>query len=202
MFRRSAPAWWTACSRPSTGTIRESIHDWSHSRTFTQVLFAAVAGLAVAWSVHRLFREPGSEFMGLASVWVPKGTVAPVASWPVLVPFGVVYGFYTFQIVLFLFARLLGGKGSFGAQSYAQSLFYAPLAIVQQSAAVTPVAGRVLFFILALWSLVPTTTSLKAAHGYSTGRAVLTWILPVILNVAVVIVVVAIRSRAAGVGPQ
>jgi hypothetical protein len=85
---------------------------------------------------------------------------------------------------------LLGGKGSFGAQAYAQSLFYAPLAVVQQVFAVTPIIGRPLFFLLAVYSLLPTTTSLKAAHGYSTVRAVITWLLPILLNVVVVYVVV------------
>jgi hypothetical protein len=108
---------------------------------------------------------------------------------------GVVYGFYSFQIVLFLFARLLGGRGSFGTQSYVQSLFYGPLALVQQVAAAIPDVGRFLFALLAAGSLIPTTTSLKAAHGYSSTRAVLTWVLPIILNVVVVIAVVILVSR-------
>jgi hypothetical protein len=113
-----------------------------------------------------------------------------------VVPLGVVYGFYTFEIVLFRFARLLGGKGSFGAQSYAQSLFYGPLALVQQVAAVVPTVGPLLFALVAVGSLIPTTTSLKAAHGYSTVRAVLTWVIPVVLNVAVITGVVILLSRA------
>jgi hypothetical protein len=108
----------------------------------------------------------------------------------------VVYGFYSFEIVLFLFARLLGGKGSFGAQSYVQSLFYGPLALVQQVVAVIPGVGRLLFVLVAAGSLIPTTTSLKAAHGYSTVRAVLTWVLPIILNVVVVTGIVILVSRA------
>jgi hypothetical protein len=136
------------------------------------------------------------EFMGLASVWVKSGTPAPVADWVLLVPLGVVYGFYTFQIVLFLFARVLGGKGSFGTQSYVQSLFYGPLALVQQVVVVTPSVGRLLFALVAVVTLLPTTTSLKAAHGYSSARTVLTWVLPVILNVVVVIGVIVLVSRA------
>jgi len=97
--------------------------------------------------------------------------------------------------VLFLFAKLLRGKGTFRDQSYTQSLFYAPLAIAQQALAVTPVVGHAGFAALALASLVPTTTSLKAAHQYSTGRAVLTWVLPIILNVLITIVVVMVSLR-------
>jgi len=113
--------------------------------------------------------------MGLASIWVRSGTSPPIGSWAAIVPLGVIVGFYDFEIVLFIVARLLGGKGSFGTQAYVQSLFYAPLAILQQVVVVTPTLARPLFALLAVCSLIPTTTSLKAAHGYSMLRAVLTW---------------------------
>jgi hypothetical protein len=77
-----------------------------------------------------------------------------------------------------------------------QSLFYGPLALVQQVVVVIPAAGGVLFALVALGSLLPTTTSLQAAHGYSSVRAVLTWVLPVILNIVVVVGVVVLLSRA------
>ena len=120
----------------------------------------------------------------------------PWGSWLILVPLGVVYGFYSFEIVLFIFARILGGKGSFGAQSYVQSLFYSPLALVQQVLAVIPLVGLPLFMLVAAGSLIPTTTSLKAAHDYSALRAILTWLIPIVLNVVVVTGIVILISRA------
>jgi hypothetical protein len=189
-------AWWRVCSRPSTDTFRQAANGQSHVKTFAGVLVAAIFGAGLSWVAHRLLHDPRVEFMGLASAWVKTGTPAPVADWVVLVPLGVIYGFYTFQIVLFLFARILGGKGSFGAQSYVQSLFYGPLALVQQVVVVIPTAGRLLFALVAVSSLLPTTTSLKATHGYSSVRAVLTWVLPVILNVVVVVAVIVLASRA------
>ncbi len=195
MATRSVRAWWDACTKPWTETFARAIGDAGHARAFANVALAAVLGVAISWLLHRILAQPGSEFMGLASVWVREGTASPVASWLLVVPFGVVYGFYTFQIVLFLFAKLLRGKGSFCAQSYAQSLFYAPLAIVQQAAAATPVVGRAVFALVALASLVPTTTSLKAVHRYSTSRAVLTWVLPIILNIVITILIVVVSSR-------
>ena len=132
--------------------------------------------------------------MGLASIWVRSGTPPPFATWPIVVAGGVIVGFYDFEIVLFIFARLLGGKGSFGRQAYLQSLFYAPLALVQQVLVMAPVFARLLFALAAVCSLIPTTTSLKAAHGYSTSRAVLTWASPIVLNVVVVAAVVLLLS--------
>lgn len=164
--------------------------DQSHLRTFTGILVAAALGLAVSLLAGRLAGVPLDEFKGLASVWTNRAK-PPITSWLVLVPFGVVYGFYLFQVILCFVARLLGGRGSFGTQAYLQLLFYAPLAVAQQAVVVLPDAGRYLFAVLALCSLWPTTTSLKAAHGYSTARAVATWIIPIVLNVIVVIIVIA-----------
>jgi hypothetical protein len=92
---------------------------------------------------------------------------------------------------------LLGGKGAFGTQAYVQSLFYAPLSVVQQVLAVIPLVGPLLFALVAVYSLLLTTTSLKAAHGYSTLRAILTWVIPIVLNIVVVTAVIVLISRAA-----
>jgi hypothetical protein len=63
--------------------------------------------------------------------------------------------------------------------------------------AVIPGVGRVLFALVAVYSLLLTTTSLRAAHGYSTLRAVLTWVIPILLNLVVVTAVIALISGAA-----
>jgi hypothetical protein len=161
------------------------------------VAIGALIGLLLSWLTYLLVGPPHQQFMGLASIWVKSGTPPPIGTWAVIVPCGVLYGFYTFQIVLFIVARLLGGKGSFGAQSYVQSLFYAPLSMVQQVLAVIPVAGRLLFALLAVYSLLLTTTSLKAAHGYSTWRAVLTWVIPILLNILIFMTIVLLVSTRA-----
>ncbi|HLF35567.1 MAG TPA: hypothetical protein VI583_15090 [Cyclobacteriaceae bacterium] len=57
--------------------------------------------------------------MGIASMWVEKGTPPPFKSWTIIAPLGIIVGFYDFEIVLFIIARILGGKGSFGSQTYA-----------------------------------------------------------------------------------
>ncbi len=102
-------AWWQAVARPATETFRRLASKRSHVKALTGVLFAAVLGLRISWIIHRLLHDPGEEFMGLASIWLPRGTGAPVANWAILVPLGVVHGFHTFEIVLLHFAWLLGG---------------------------------------------------------------------------------------------
>lgn len=187
-------SWLSVFLHPWTAIFREELDHKSNIRTLVGVTIAAFLGLGLSWLVHLLSGQPAQEYMGITSIWVDAGTQPPFSSWPVIAFAGVILGFYDFEIVLFIFARLLGGKGSFGVQAYAQSLFYAPLAIIQQVFAVMPVVGRPLFFLLAIYSLVPTTSSLKAAHGYSTWRAVITWLMPILLNVLVVFVIVMILA--------
>jgi hypothetical protein len=183
-------SWWQAFRSPQTPVFRDALQHQSNIHTWVGVAVGALLGLGLSWLVSLLSGQPPQAFMGIASIWVAAGTRPPFSSWAVITPLGVVLGFLNFEIVLFIFARLLGGKGSFGAQAYVQSLFYAPLAVVQQVLAVTPIVGHLFFILLALYSLVPTTTSLKAAHGYSTWRAVITWLMPILLNVVVVFVIV------------
>lgn len=185
-------AWWKAFTQPGTSTFQDAMSGKSTIKTFVGVTVAAVLGLGLSWLIHQLMAPSTQEFMGLASIWVKSGTPPPIGTWATLVPLGVVYGFYSFEIVLFIVARLLGGKGSFGTQAYMQSLFYAPLAVVQQVVVVIPIVGRFLFALIALYSLYLTTTSLKAAHGYSAPRATLTWVIPIVLNAVVVSIIVAL----------
>jgi hypothetical protein len=192
-----ASSWWNVITRPWTPTFEGAISGKSHLKTFAGVVLGAGLGLGLSWLIHQLVGPPQQDFMGLASIWVKSGTPPPISTWALIVPGGVVWGFYNFEIVLFIVARLLGGKGSFGTQAYVQSLFYAPLSVAQQILAVIPVVGRVLFALAAVYSLLLTTTSLKAAHGYSTWRAVLTWVIPIVLNIVVVTAVIGLISQAA-----
>ena len=187
-------SWLRVFLHPLTPVFRDELKHKNNFITFLGIAAAALIGLGLSWLIHLVSGQPAGEFKGLASVWVDPGTQAPFGSWSLIIPLGVVVGFYDFQIVLFIFSWLLGGRGSFGSQAYVQSLFYAPLVIVQQVFTEIPYVGIVLFSLMAVYSLVPTTTSLKAAHGYSTIKAVLTWILPIILNITVVYIIVMILT--------
>jgi len=194
MVKSLATSWCNAVLRPWTSTFCGELGGKSNAKTFVGVSIAAFLGTLLSWSLHHTIGQSRCPFMGLASIWLKSGTPPPFSSWETLVPCGVIVGFYDFEVALFIVARLFGGKGSFGAQSYAQSLFYAPLAILQQVFVEMPVVASALFAGAALWSLVPTTTSLKAAHGYSMTRAVLTWAAPIVLNVVVVVVVIVLAG--------
>ena len=184
-------SWRRVCTNPHTSVFASEAPDKSHLKTFISILLGAILGLALSLVIGQLTGVSSTGFMGLASVWT-RNAKPPMGSWLIMVPVGVVYGFYVFQIAIWIFARILRGNGTFGTQAYLQSLIYAPLAIMQQIVLMIPGIGRWLFAVVALYSLWPTTTSLKATHTYSTFKAVITWILPIILNVVIYLIVVLI----------
>ncbi len=84
-----------------------------------------------------------------------------------------------FSGIYLLFAKLLGGRGDYTTQTYFISLCTPPLLII------TTIIGSIPFVDLSylsmlvwLYGLYPLTLALKETHGYNTGKAVLTWLIP------------------------
>ena len=181
--------WINVSLHPWMSVFAEAVNRKSHIVTFLSITIASLFGLGLSRVIHILTGQNPNEFKGLVSAWVDSTTQPPFFSWSIIISFGVIVGFYDFQIVLLIFARLPGGKGSLGTQAYLQSLLYAPLVIIQQTLIVIPIVGFVLFILVAVYSLIPTTNSLKAAHEYSTKKAILTWLLPILLNISIIYLV-------------
>jgi len=123
----------------------------------------------------------GSATAGLAST---LGTIAVAGCCAQL--FVVPASFYVNAGVLWLIAKLFGGKGAFGAQAYLMSLFVVPLTILSvllSIVEVIPVVGRYLFglvvLVVAIFNLVLTVRALQAAHALTGGKAAAVVLLPV-----------------------
>ena len=104
--------------------------------------------------------------------------------------------------ILYAFARWLRGKGGYAQQSYLIAIYSAPMGIITSAVAVAsgaasgapPVAapaiiGTLILLVLALYQLFLLTTALRSAHRYSAARAILTWLIPVIIIVAIAVLV-------------
>jgi hypothetical protein len=94
--------------------------------------------------------------------------------------------------VNYVFARLLGGKGNYTAQSYLIALYSAPFSIITVVIMLIPWVGIWLAVLFSIYGLYLLTLALKETHGYSTGRAVLTWLLPMIIMAVIVAALVAL----------
>jgi len=96
--------------------------------------------------------------------------------------------FYINNGIYFLFARLFGGRGQFTQQAYLNSLYLVPfgfLAALGNFIGLIPILGFFLSLgyalLIGVFQLVITVRSLKAVHDFSTGKAVATVLIPVLL---------------------
>lgn len=87
--------------------------------------------------------------------------------------------------ILYIFAMLFGGKGDYKTQSYLYAIYSAPLSIIITVISIIPIIG-ILAIIPWLYGLYLLTMALKEAHGYTMGKAVLTWLIPVLILVVII----------------
>ena len=104
----------------------------------------------------------------------------------------IVVGVLVENVIYFIIAKLLGGKGTFKEQFYLIALFTAPLVVLTILNAL-PFVGIFIYALLMLYSFYPRTIAIKEAHQLSTLRAVAVWLIPlIIMSVLVVGVLVMI----------
>jgi thioredoxin-like negative regulator of GroEL len=110
-----------------------------------------------------------------------------------------------------LAGRVLGGRGTFGGQLYAMTLFTAPLLVLGFVAftfaylAITLTQNPSLTLLLScialplgLYALYLNVLALKAAQGFGWGRAILAFLLPVLAGVALYACLVFVAAQALG----
>lgn len=113
---------------------------------------------------------------------------------------GTVIGFYLGNGLIYLGARVLGGTGSFGPQTYLQSLFSVPLgaamsvvSLVYAIPVAGPCIGGIALLALGIYSLVLNVRAVKVVHNLTGGRAfvaIILWPIVLFLVIACLAVVV------------
>jgi hypothetical protein len=81
-----------------------------------------------------------------------------------------------------LIAKLLGGQGEFGRYAYLNAAYAAPLGIVASLLSLVPFASCLTIFI-SIYQIVLAYFATKVEHRLTSGRALLTVLLPVIVVV-------------------
>jgi hypothetical protein len=120
-------------------------------------------------------------------------------------PFVAVIGLLLGSGIYYVFARLLGGKSIYREQTYLIALYTAPLSIYSSIFSTMTILlaslGSLNFIIalpilimfgLSIYGLYLLTLVLKEAHGLSTGRAVLAWLIPFLMVVVFAMIVAAV----------
>ena len=93
--------------------------------------------------------------------------------------------FYLSNGLIFVSAKILGGKGKFSGQVYLYSLFFVPLGLILSLASlfqIIPIIRPVIDYIVTaavfIFTILFTVRIIKVAHGFTTGRALSTFLIP------------------------
>ncbi len=106
--------------------------------------------------------------------------------------------------IFFVIAKLFGGDGDFSEQTYLLATFTAPITIVNAVIGVVPYLGGCVTFFISIYQLVLTYYAIKVSHNLSSGKAIMTVLVPILVIFACVIcgfvVMFATILGAAGLG--
>ena len=94
--------------------------------------------------------------------------------------------------ILFLFAKLFGGMGTFLQQAYAFALYYVPISGVSAIVRLAPGVGGFISFALFIYSVVLAIFAISASHRLSTGRSVAVVLLPLAILLVLACVALAV----------
>lgn len=116
------------------------------------------------------------------------GLLGVIAGMFVFAFFSVVVAF-AYNLLLFPFARLLGGKGTFRQQFHLVALshaFFWFVMAVALAVSFIPVVGESIYYVanvaVFVYGVYLLTIALREAHGYGTVEAALTWLfLPLVI---------------------
>ena|GEM_PF-1674295 len=105
--------------------------------------------------------------------------------------------------VVFAFAKILGGKGGLREQFYLSAVVLSPIILLMACAKVlliVPILGGLLkvaaLFVLEVYALYQITLALRTVHDFSTIRAILSWMLPLLI-VTIIVIAFALMVAAA-----
>ena len=154
------------------------------------LLNVVVAGVIIGFLNGLMAMAFGTSIAG-AFMPVAAGAVGIATFFGVLIgtPIGNAISWIVASAVLYVIAKFLGGKGNFKTQAYLYAIYIAPIGVITAVLNLIPVAGPILSLIVSLYGLYLLTMSLKEAHGFTVGKAVLTWLIPALIVVVIAAII-------------
>jgi hypothetical protein len=173
---------------PSVDSFTEELPQAEWRSTWFQLLGWGLVEAIVGFITWLIAPHPGLVIIGsgpaATHVHVPP---APYGGQFVSVPLG----FFFAMGLIFLMAKLLGGQGTFLAQSYASVLVQAPLGALASILSVIPYVG-ILALVVFIYAFILQIYAVRAAHHVSGGRAVAIVLLPTIVLIVLGILLVTV----------
>ena len=157
---------------------------WKQALLEPQKLFVKEIRNANLEEATKMIAAAGLFFAILYSILSPLAGVDYVT---VIIGFPIIsiIGWLISSAIYYLFARLLSGRGTYTQQSYLIALYQVPLVIIISISSLIPIVGSIVSILLSLYSLYLLTVAMRVAHRFSTGRAVLSWVIPIVVIVVI-----------------
>jgi hypothetical protein len=183
---------------PATATFNEQQRAANWPTVWISLLILGVVS-ALSRAIQALefqFQTVTMSFPGLTG---PNGSPMVIPQNPLSNAFGgligAFIGFFSWMAILYVSAKIFGGQGTFLMQSYLASLALVPLGIIAAIAGIIPLLGGLIAFAAFVYGIVLTVFAVASAYRLTTGRAVGTVLLPVVV-LAVLACVLAVAAAA------
>jgi len=134
-----------------------------------------------------------SGLLGMLGLFINIGTAITVTGAGVVIGAAIVGSILTIigQGILFIIAKLLGGKGTIIQQYYLVALYAAPLTILSSVISLIPLVG-LLSLLIGLYELYLLLLVLTEVHQYGMGKAALTVFLPAIIILILLVIILGV----------
>ncbi|MBD3259795.1 hypothetical protein GF371_04170 [Candidatus Woesearchaeota archaeon] len=152
------------------------------------LIYGVIVGLAIAFIPGLGMWSGMSLYIELFGMYGITPTVFGLMI-PLIAVAGGIAGLFVNVAIFHLFAYLFGGRapGGFTRQLYLRAVFTAALSLISILILI-PIAGLVLVSLISIYALYPTIVAIKEAYDFTWGKAILTFIVPVILLTVVYLI--------------
>lgn len=103
----------------------------------------------------------------------------------VLTPIGMLIGglicYLVANAVFWVIAKVLGGKGGYGQQFHLSALMVVPVVVINAILGIIPVLGGLVGLLVSLYGIWLQILAVKEAHAFSTERAAVAVLLPIVV---------------------
>ncbi|MBD3259796.1 hypothetical protein GF371_04175 [Candidatus Woesearchaeota archaeon] len=139
------------------------------------LIYGVVLGVAIAFLPIMLGAMGGLGMMGGFGLGALSIVTMPIA----MIISGII-GLFIGAGLIHLFAYIFGGRNGFVKLIYLMAALTAALAIIG-IINIIPLIGPILYILVAIYGIYPTIVAIKEAYEFSWGKAVLSFVIPVII---------------------
>jgi hypothetical protein len=185
-------SWINVLTHPSVATFDAEKANASSQKTLYGIIVSAVVSAILAALLTALFPTTTVSFMGVTAS-VTAGPIDIVRAF-INTLANILIVFYVFAYVFqFVAQKWFGGTGTFEVQTFLFSTSFAPLYIVMTLfGKLFGGLGGIISFLAAIYLLVLTIMAIQSEQKFDTGKAIISWLISIVIAGIVMIIVSAI----------